>query len=208
MAIDQNQITGLLLAGGKGSRMSFADKPLFKLGNKTIIQWVLSEAKQHARKFFINVNRNSEKYEHLGLPLLPDLPMAQAGPLVGIHSGMEFISKDQNLYLPHFLLCLPGDVPFFPKDLIPNLLIEMNNNPCDVVFTKVEGQIEPLFSLWSYSARTRICDAVENGLYGPRQIFPLLNTKTLLMRTNSQLDFLNINTKEDLALARKLMKTH
>jgi len=206
MAIKRNQVTGLLIAGGKGSRMNFADKPLIKLGNKPLIQWVLLEARQHTRKFFINVNRNFEKYRRFGLPLLPDLPNAPSGPLAGIHSGMEFIATEKDLYSPHFLLCLPGDVPFFPKDLIPNLLVEMENKPCDVIFTRVCDQIEPLFSLWSYSARTRISNAIEEGLHGPRQIFPLLNTRELPINNSSHLDFLNINTVKDLTLAKKLLK--
>ena len=206
MAIKRNQVTGLLIAGGKGSRMNFADKPLIKLGNKPLIQWVLLEARQHTRKFFINVNRNFEKYRRFGLPLLPDLPNAPSGPLAGIHSGMEFIATEKDLYLPHFLLCLPGDVPFFPKELIPNLLVEMDKEPCDAVFTRAGDQIEPLFSLWSYSARTKICNAVEEGLNGPRQIFPLLHTRELSIDNSSHLDFLNINTVKDLTLAKKLLK--
>ena len=208
MAITQNQITALLLAGGKGSRMKFADKPLIKLGNKTIIEWIFSEAENHIKRFVINVNQNLELYDCFGFPVIPDQPSEHAGPLIGIHSGMEFIATEKELQLPHFLMCLPGDVPFFPKQLIPNLLEEMTNKPCDVVLTQCGEQIQPLFSLWSYSARQIIKDAIKDGLYGPRQIIPLLNSRTVSIDNMSNLEFLNINNKRDLVFAKKLLNHH
>ena len=204
MIIQPSQITGFILAGGNASRMRFVEKPLAKLGGKPLIQWVLSETFQHVSQIVINVNKNQSKYRKFGCTVIPDETHSHSGPLIGILSGLNFITKDKSHKTPHYLLCLPGDVPFFPKQLISRLVSEMANDPCDVVLTKSNDQIQPLFSLWSVTAKKEIYDGVKRGLRGPLQVMSHLNNKVISIDSESQLEFLNINKETDLIFAKKL----
>ena len=204
MIIQPDQITGFILAGGNASRMRFVEKPLAKLGGKPLIQWVLSETFQHVSQIVINVNKNQSKYRKFGCTVIPDETHSHSGPLIGILSGLNFITKDKSRKTPHYLLCLPGDVPFFPKQLISRLVSEMASDPCDVVLTKSNGQIQPLFSLWSVTAKKEIYDGVKRGLRGPLQVMSHLNNKVISIDSESQLEFLNINKETDLIFAKKL----
>jgi len=205
MLIQPNQITGFILAGGKASRMRFIEKPLAKLGGKPIIQWILSETFQHVSQIVINVNKNQNKYKKFGCTIIPDETHSHSGPLIGILSGLNFIIKGKSHQTPHYLLCLPGDVPFFPKQLISRLITEMASDPCDVVLATSNGQIQPLFSLWSVTAQEKIYDGVKRGFRGPLQVMNHLNNKVISIDSESQLEFLNINKETDLIFAKELL---
>ena len=207
MTISSDQLTGLILAGGKGSRMGYAEKPLLKLGNKTILQWIFSRSENQIDQFLISLNSNQEKYKSIGYPLITDIHGYKSGPLIGIYSAMEFLSQSTELKVPHYLLCLPGDVPFFPIDLIPQLSSKMASSPCDVVITKCDSQLQPLFSLWALSSKQKIKQALENGYYGPKQILPKLDYKLLCLEAQSALQFFNINTVKDMEIAQKLINS-
>ncbi|MDG2141596.1 MAG: molybdenum cofactor guanylyltransferase [Gammaproteobacteria bacterium] len=206
MIIQPDQITGFILAGGKASRMKFVEKPLLELGGKPIIQRVLSETFPHVRQIIINSNKNKRKYKKFGCAIIPDEAHSHAGPLIGILSGLNFISKDKSHQSPPYLLCLPGDVPFFPKQLISRLIVEMSKKPCDVVLAKSNNQLQPLFSLWSLASQKKVNEGVvERGLRGPRQVMSYLNYKVISIDSESPLEFLNINEESDLMFAKKLL---
>ena len=205
MTISNEQLTGLILAGGMGSRMGYAEKPLLKLGNKTILQWIFSKSENQVGQFLISLNRNQDRYESIGYPLIQDIDGYKSGPLIGIYSALEFLSQSTELKVPHYLLCLPGDVPFFPNDLINQLSNEMASSPCDVVMTKCDSQLQPLFSLWALSTKQKIKKALENGYYGPKQILSKLDHKLLYVEAQSALQFFNINTVKDMKIAQKLI---
>ena len=207
MIIQQNQITGFILAGGKASRMKFVEKPLLELGGKPIIQWALSETFPHVRQIIINSNKNQRKYKKFGCTIIPDEAQPHAGPLIGILSGLNFINKDKSHQAPPYLLCLPGDVPFFPKQLISRLITEMSNKPCDVVLATSNNQLQPLFSLWSLTSQKKVSKGVERGLRGPLQVMSCLNCKIISIDSESPLEFLNINEEADLMRAKKLLAT-
>ncbi|HAC87565.1 MAG TPA: molybdenum cofactor guanylyltransferase MobA, partial [Gammaproteobacteria bacterium] len=77
--IQRQQITGVILAGGKSSRMGFCDKTLIKLGGTPLIEHVIRNSSNQVGQLVISANRNSEKFEYLELPLIPDIKQAYAG---------------------------------------------------------------------------------------------------------------------------------
>ena len=206
MNILRNQFAGLILAGGKGSRMGFVDKPLLKLGDKTIIQWIFSRSEKHIDHFLISLNRNHSRYHSFGYPLINDLPGYANGPLIGIYSAMEFISKGITKNKPTYLITFPGDVPFFPEKLVPKLMIEMKKHSRDAVIARSEERLQPLFAVWALSAKQKVKGSIEEGLFGPLQILSKLNHQIVSFEKQSVLDFLNINTQKDFKVAQKLLK--
>ena len=205
MNIHRNQFTGLILAGGEGSRMGFVDKPLLRLDGKTIIQWIFSHSEKHIDHFLISLNRNHAKYHQFGYPTVSDVSSQARGPLIGIYSAMEFISRGENSNDAVYLITLPGDVPFFPEILIPKLMVEMKKRPRDLVITRSEHRLEPLFAIWALSAKHKLKQHIEDGFFGPKQILSKLNHQIVSCKTQSALEFLNINTEKELKIAQNLI---
>ena len=204
MNISRNKFAGLILAGGEGSRMGFVDKPFLEIGDKTIIQWIFSHSEKHVDHFLISLNRNHDKYSTFGYPMVCDIIDDTSGPLIGIYSAMEFISKGVSENKPLYLITFPGDVPFFPEKLIPKLMIEMEKYPKDLVIARSEERLQPLFAIWALSAKPKIKRHIEEGFLGPLQILSKLHHQIVSFEAQSGLEFLNINTQKDLKTAQNL----
>jgi molybdopterin-guanine dinucleotide biosynthesis protein A len=112
--IDKDDITGLILAGGRGSRMGGADKGL---QNFRGMPWRCSRCCACSRRWarsMINANRNLAAYESFGVPVWPDALPDFAGPLAGFLTGLERCETE-------YLVTVPCDTPLFPQDLVARL---------------------------------------------------------------------------------------
>jgi molybdopterin-guanine dinucleotide biosynthesis protein A len=199
---DLSTIAGVVLAGGKGSRMNYADKPLLEVGGRTIIESILDTASSQVGSLIINVNCHPERYARFNLPLVKDDSGDFAGPLAGIHATLNYAVT--NLPEIEVIACFPGDTPWFPGDIVENMLKEMYATGNEVVWLRTDGQVQPLFSVWSVTLCLALGDALMKGMYSPMQF--------ILGRRHSAVDypgflpglFSNINTPEDLENARSL----
>ena len=107
-----NNITGIILSGGKSSRMG-TDKALLKLGSETIIERITNLMKSIFSDVFI-VTNTPEEYKFLNIPLYEDI-YKNKGPLSGIHSGLVHSSTNKNF----FISC---DLPLISKELIEHII--------------------------------------------------------------------------------------
>ena len=115
-SIEPEQITAVILAGGRGSRMGGADKGLqtfngLPLALHTLTRLQTSGAVAH---IMINANRNLAAYESFGVPVWPDVLGDYAGPLAGFLTGLERCETP-------FMVTVPCDTPLLPLDLVPRL---------------------------------------------------------------------------------------
>ena len=110
MSIARDQITGLVLAGGRGSRMGGVDKGLQSFQGTTLAQHAFARLAPQVSSMMINANRNLAVYQDFGVPVWPDDPADFAGPLAGILAGLAHCSTA-------YLLTVPCDTPNFPLDL-------------------------------------------------------------------------------------------
>ena len=204
MNASKPQSIGLILAGGQGSRMGFKDKPFLRIGGKSIAQWILSQSEKHIDEFLFSVKHNHVKYHQFGHPVVCDISELATGPLTGIYSAMEFLHRERGQDESSFILTFPGDVPFFPEALIPTLIHQVEKNLQDIVVAKSEYHLQPLFAAWALSARKKVKKLIKKGFVGPRQILPHLNHQEIFFETKSELEFLNINTEQDLKIAQNL----
>ena len=108
------QITGLILAGGRGTRMGTVDKGLQLFRGQTMVQKVLARLTPQVGRVIINANQNLERYKELGLPVVPDQIAGYAGPLAGLHAGLSRCETD-------YLLTVPCDAPLLPDNLAQTL---------------------------------------------------------------------------------------
>lgn len=107
-------VTGLILAGGRGSRLGGIDKGLLELHGVPLVRRVAQRLAGQVDCLLLSANRNLDRYRTLGFDPLPDGRYADAGPLAGLHAGLAACTTD-------WLLTVPCDVPFVPSDLCVRL---------------------------------------------------------------------------------------
>jgi molybdenum cofactor guanylyltransferase len=145
MAIDKQDITGLVLAGGRGSRMGGADKGLQNhLGMPLALHTLLRLAPQ-VGPTMVNANRNLAAYEAMGSPVWPDALPDYPGPLAGFLAGLERCETP-------YLVTVPCDTPNFPLDLVARLAETMERDDAEIVIAtspEPDGsvQVQPVFCL-------------------------------------------------------------
>ncbi len=135
-------ITGLILAGGRGSRMGGVDKGLqnfrgLPLALQTLMRLQLQS--HPLQEVLINANRNLSAYESLGVPVWPDSIDGFAGPLAGFLTGLERCETP-------LLLTVPCDTPLFPLDLVARLAQAMDSQDTDMAMAaapEADGAVRP-----------------------------------------------------------------
>lgn len=111
---DSSAVTGVILAGGKASRMEGKDKGLLELNGKPLWQYVAQRLKPQVDSVVISANRNLDIYRASGLPVVTDMMNGFPGPLAGISSVLQHYPGEW------FLFC-PCDTPHVPGDLLARL---------------------------------------------------------------------------------------
>ena len=147
--IHPSEITGLVLAGGRGSRMGGLDKGLQNFrGTPLALHTVLRLQMQDGGligELMINANRNLSAYEAFGAPVWPDSLSDYAGPLAGFMTGLERCETP-------FLLTVPCDTPLFPTDLAQRLARAFDDESTEIAMAAAresDGQVrtQPVFCL-------------------------------------------------------------
>lgn len=142
--MDSSQITGLILAGGRGTRMGTVDKGLQLFRDAPMALHVLMRLSPQVGYIMINANQNIAPYEAFGVPVWQDEMQGFAGPLAGLQTGLIHCETD-------YLVTSPCDSPFLPKDLVERLADGLEQNNADIaVAVTGEGdtkQAHPVFCL-------------------------------------------------------------
>ncbi|HJV60008.1 MAG TPA: molybdenum cofactor guanylyltransferase MobA [Albitalea sp.] len=144
MSIAKDDITGLVLAGGRGSRMGGADKGLqAHLGMPLALHAVMRLAPQ-VGPLMVNANRNLGAYEAFGVPVWPDALPDYPGPLAGFLTGLEHSETA-------YLVTVPCDTPNFPDDLVARLAQALQRDDAEIAMAATRGadgvQVQPVFCL-------------------------------------------------------------
>ena len=144
MGIPATEITGLILAGGRGSRMGGVDKGLQSHHGIPLAMHALLRLAPQVGEIMVNANRNLGAYESMGVPVWPDALPDYAGPLAGFLAGLERCETP-------YLVTVPCDSPLFPEDLVARLAQALEANDADIAMpaTMDEGrmQVQPVFCL-------------------------------------------------------------
>ena len=148
--IEPSQITGLVLAGGRGSRMGGVDKGLQPFHGLPLALATLMRLQPQVGHTMINANRNLGAYESFGVPVWPDVLADYAGPLAGFLTGLERCETP-------YLVSVPCDTPAFPEDLVGRLAAALEAEDAELAMprTPADGsedgrdgpQLQPVFCL-------------------------------------------------------------
>jgi molybdopterin-guanine dinucleotide biosynthesis protein A len=166
--IARDDITGLVLAGGRGTRMGGVDKGLQNHRGLPLALHALLRLQMQVGAAMINANRNLGAYEAMGVPVWPDSMPDFPGPLGGLLAGLEHCETP-------WLLTVPCDTPNFPLDLAERLgaAVAAAGVPVATAATREDGQLraQPVFSL----VRTDLLESLVAYLQaGERKIMPWL----------------------------------
>jgi molybdopterin-guanine dinucleotide biosynthesis protein A len=123
--IDKQDVTGVILAGGRGSRMGGADKGLQNFRGMPLAMYTLLRLGPQVGEVMVNANRNLAAYESFGVPVWPDVISDYAGPLAGFLTGMERCETS-------YMVTVPCDTPLFPQDLVARLAEAMEREDADI----------------------------------------------------------------------------
>jgi molybdopterin-guanine dinucleotide biosynthesis protein A len=191
--IHKDDITGLLLAGGRGSRMGDADKGWQSWQGQPLVQHVLQRLAPQVGPLLISANRSLEQYRSLGYPVLPDALPDFPGPLAGLQAGLQQCSTA-------FLACTPCDTPLLPIDMVEKLAAALLEQDADlaVAATEADGklQVHRLSALMRCGVQASLDDFLRQGhaRVGDWQA----TLKTVVLRFDDETAFYNINTAQDL----------
>jgi molybdopterin-guanine dinucleotide biosynthesis protein A len=137
---------GIILAGGKSSRMGGGDKCLLPLGGRTILAHVIERLKPQVSGLIISANGDPARFSAFGLPVVADRLEGYPGPLAGILAGLEWLRT--NRPESRFAITAAGDTPFLPLDLVDRLSsVTGEGEPSLAVARSAEG-MHPVFGLW------------------------------------------------------------
>ncbi len=147
--IERDQITGLILAGGRGSRMGGIDKGLQNHAGMPLVMHAILRLGPQVGQMMVNANRNLGAYESFGLPVWPDATADYSGPLAGFLSGLEHCETP-------YLVTVPCDTPNFPTDLVSRLADALQSENAELAMAATEDpesgrQLQPVFCLMQTS---------------------------------------------------------
>jgi molybdopterin-guanine dinucleotide biosynthesis protein A len=181
-------------------------KALLPFGDARLIDHVAARVAIQATGLSLNTNDPSIAIP--GVPSFPDRFSGYPGPLAGIHAGLAHI-RENRPGATHALI-VPVDGPFFPTDLVKTLVATLTG-PADIALAASGGRMHPVLGLWPVSLTECLADWLEAPPTLKVRAFldgqPLRVTEFPFIETPlGQLDpFFNINTPEDLALARTII---
>lgn len=133
-------VTGVVLAGGQGSRMGGVDKGLAPFRGRPMVAHVIERLSPQVGALLVNANRNPEAYAAFGHPVIADEIPGFAGPLAGFERALAHARTA-------LVATVPCDSPFLPADLVERLRAGLEGANAQVALARAGGQVHPVFCL-------------------------------------------------------------
>ncbi len=154
--ISPRDITGVILAGGRGRRLGGADKGLVPLRGRPLVEYVIEALRPQVVPMLISANRNRETYAAYGIPVVVDTVDEYFGPLAGMLAAMRAATTE-------FILTVPCDSPAPPPDLAARLGAVVAQARTDVCVVSVGGRMQPVFALLRRACADRLQEYLASG---------------------------------------------
>ena len=206
--VSTKRVVGVILAGGKSSRMGGGDKCLLPLGDRPLLSHVLDRLRPQVTDVILNANGDPSRFAKLGIPVIADTVEGLAGPLAGVHTGIEWVKA--NAPGADFIVTVASDTPFIPFDLVQRFVAELKEHPTLLVAASAEG-VHPVVGLWPVELAAQLEDSLARGMrkagawtkqHGALEVF----FAPIEVGGRAIDPFFNINRPEDLAEADALLR--
>jgi molybdenum cofactor guanylyltransferase len=190
---------GAIIAGGRASRMGGEEKAFKTAGTRTILDRAIACLEEAAGAVIINASGDEGRFVSRGLPVVRDILTSVSTPLAGIHASLAWAAKNKL----DWLVTVPADTPFLPRDLAPRLIAAAQVTGAAIATSG--GQDHFVIGAWRASLK---CDLEQGLLTGG-----LFRVKDWAARTRAARvewpvtpydPFFNVNTPEDLAEAERI----
>jgi len=200
--MDHNNILGVVLAGGKSQRFG-EDKSQVKLGDKLLIDYILSEIIDEFNEVLVVSNNRISFKESKKISLITDFKK-DLGPLGGVLTAMKWAKENNKNY--QWISTFPADTPFFKNQILKDFFKCINLSESKLFFIKSNNTRHNIFGLWSID----LMDKLEKDLNkGERKVEVWANSigvKSINMKFENEDPFFNINTKDDLKKAMEKLE--
>lgn len=195
--------TGVILSGGLNTRFSGKDKSFIRLGNKYILDSIYSVF-QNLFDEIILVTNNPKDYIHWNVIIATDIFPIRSS-LTGLHSGLHYATN----FYSFFVAC---DTPFIKKELIEAIVNQINSH-ADAIVPETAKGFEPLFAVYSKKCLKPIEQQLKENKLKVRSFLNKVRTKYFPENRIREIDpdldsFFNINTPDDLSIAKKMLKKY
>lgn len=199
MAIEPT--VGVVLAGGRSSRMGGGDKCLQRLGTKALLGHVLERLKPQVHAIVVNANGDVARFAGFGAAVVSDSVPNFVGPLAGILAGMDWARERHPG--TRWLVSSAGDSPFLPRDLVARL--HRVRESARMVVAGSAGWRHPTTALWPVD----LADDLRQALAAGERKIDRFTARYAVATANFDSDpvdpFFNVNTPEELAEAERLL---
>jgi molybdopterin-guanine dinucleotide biosynthesis protein A len=193
-------VAGVLLAGGQSRRMGGGDKCLRLLGDRAILDHIISRAAPQVTHLVLNANGEASRFAHFGLPVTSDTVEGFAGPLAGVLAGLDWAAE----HAPEceWMASFASDTPFLPQDLVLRLLAAKREGGANLACAASDGRHHPVFGLWPMRLREALRTAIlEEEIRKVDRWTRRYNLAVADFTVDGIDPFFNVNRPEDLKVA-------
>ena len=185
------EVTGVVLAGGQGSRMGGVDKGLQPFRGKPMVAHAIERLVPQVKELLVNANRNPEAYAGFGHRVIADEIEGFAGPLAGFERSLAHASGA-------LVVTVPCDSPFLPLDLVSRLRIALEADDAQIAVARTGGQTHPVFCLMRRDVQGSLQAFLASGQRKIDRWYSQLRVVEVAFDDVADA-FLNITTREELA---------
>lgn len=206
-AMTTEKTLGLVLAGGLARRMGGGDKARIRIGSATILERVLGRLAPQCGEIIINANGDAARFADARLPVVADSVPGFAGPLAGILAGLDWAAA----HTPgtEWLVSVPGDCPFVPKDLVSRLHDARIASGAALACARSGEQTHPVVGLWAVALREDLRRALVDEDMRKIDLWTARHGVATADWPATPINpFFNVNTPEDAASAEALVAQH
>jgi len=195
--MDHNNILGTVLAGGKSQRFG-EDKSQVKLGDKILIDYILSEIIDEFNEVLVVSNNLIDFKQSEKISLIKDFKK-DLGPLGGVLTAMKWVKDNNKDY--QWISTFPADTPFFKNEILKDFLKRINIEEGKLFFINSNDTRHNIFGLWSLDLMDKLEEDLDKGERKVEVWANSIGVKNINMNFENKDPFFNINTKEDLKKA-------
>ena len=188
-------VSGIVLAGGQGSRMGGVDKGLQPFRGKPMVAHVIERLAPQVDELLINANRNPDDYGRFGHRVIADEIPGFAGPLAGFERGLAHARGE-------LVATVPCDSPFLPADLVARLRARLEAEKAELAVARTGDQPHPVFCLMRREVLASLQRFLGSGQRKIDRWYEALAVVEVLFDDEADA-FLNINTREELSNLEK-----
>jgi molybdopterin-guanine dinucleotide biosynthesis protein A len=188
-AIAVGRITGLVLAGGRGSRMGAVDKGLEAFRGEPLVTHALERMRPQVGRLMLSANRHRERYEAFGHPVVADAIAGDIGPLAGLHAGLTACTTD-------FLVAVPCDAPFVPRDLVVRLSRSFADASTAIAMARTADRAHPVFCMMRSDVVVSLSAFIDSGRRSVGAWIAAMHGREVSF--DDERSFRNLNTRAEL----------